>query len=363
MTLPIFYYAVGTSWFWNWGGLTVNLDPRSGINLWGWQITGSPPPPILGNIKALDGKTVLWGTGPGTGDFPQFLDPTLWRTKTINYPASTAFMGPSIVDGVNQIVADIKLQPVGTPVALGGYSQGAAVMSCVYNEFRNGRLRDRRSDLRAAVTFGNPMREAGHTFQGSSGYSGACDISLDTRSGHGTFPALNDIPLVNPYVRQFARLQGTEEFFWDFTMPNEVISGVGDSPNGRYLIYDYTMQGLTLLPVLALVQVLVGPAAALWNNFGKAPPSVVQDENNMVKVTDAVTGESKYIPGGGHVMYPFFPPPDSNGIIPPTGDTCFQMAAKYLNSVGQKIYDAAHPTVPAPIYKPSYQWFSSLPGG
>jgi hypothetical protein len=356
MTLPIFYYAKGTTWFWNWGGITVNND-LSGINLFGYQL-GVAPPAIGGYLKALDGKTIAWGT---EDPFPQFLNPALWRTKNVNYPAQTAFMGPSIVDGVNQIVADIKLQPVGTPVALGGYSQGAAVMSCVYNEFRNGRLRDRRSDLRAVVTFGNPMREAGHTYQGSSGYSGACDIFGDTRSGHGTFPALQDIPVVNPYVRQFARLQGTEEFFWDFTMPNETISGVGDSANGKKLVNNFTLQGLTQFPIFALA--FIQEAAALWNNFGKAPLGVPQNADNLVQRIDALTGAISYVPGGGHIMYPFYPPPNSDGIIPGTGDTCFQMAAKYINSVGQKIYDQAHPTVPAPIYKPSYQWFSTLPGG
>ena len=355
MTLPIFYYAQGTSWFWNWAGITINLTV-TGINLFGLQI-GASPPANLGNIKGLDGQTFAW---TGQDPFRKLLNPALWQTKHIDYPASTIFMGPSIVNGVEQIVADIKLQPVGTPVALGGYSQGAAVMSCVYNEFRNGRLRDRRNDLRAVVTFGNPMREAGHTYPGSSGYSGACDINNDTRNGHGTFPAIQEIPVVNPFVRQFARLQGTEEFFWDFTMPNEVISGVGDSPNGKYLI-NYTLQGLTQVPILALP--LISQASALWNTFGKAPFGVPQDSNYFVRLVDAITGEILHMPGGGHVMYPFYPPPNSDGSIPETGDTCYQLAAKYINSIGQKIYDQAHPTVPAPIYKPSYQWFSSLPGG
>jgi hypothetical protein len=328
----------------------------SGITLFGIPF-GQAAPPVGGNIKALDGKTVYWGTDD---PFPLLLDPNLWRTKTVNYPAQTLFMGPSIVDGVNQIVADIKLQPKGTPIALGGYSQGAAVMSCVYNEFRNGRLMDRRSDLRAVITFGNPMREAGHTFPGSSGYSGACDIDGDLRSGHGTFPALKDIPVVNPFVRQFARLQNTESLVWDFTMPNEVISGVGDSADGKFLVNNYTLQGLTQIPVFALA--FIGQATALWNDFGKAPFGVPQDSNFLVRAVDAITGVFRYVPGGGHIMYPLYPPPNADGTIPSSGDTCYQIAAKHLNSVGQTIYDEMNPTVPEPIYKPLYQWYSSLPG-
>jgi hypothetical protein len=68
--------------------------------------------------------------------------------------------------------------------------------------------------------------------------------------------------------------------------------------------------------------------------------------------------------GGGHVMYPFFPPPNADGSIPSSGDTAYQIAAKYLNTVGQQIYALMNPTVPTrPIEKPTYQWFSSLASG
>lgn len=381
---PIFYYAQGTSWLWNWfgfqagsqgGGGSVQIG-NSGIFvpdvyvLNGVPLFGQPYIPAT-HIKGLNGQFVYWEGGIVNDPFPYLLDTDLWHWKRVPYPASTAFMGPSIEVGVDWVINDILSQPPGTSFALGGYSQGAAVMSRVYNEFRSGRLAGRREALRAMVTFGNPMREQGHTFPGS-GYSGACDIPGDNTSGHGTFPALEDVDdLLSPFVRRFARLQNTEELVWDFTMPNEVISGVGNSPDGRFL-QNFTTNALRLIPLAALLD--IGKAMGdLWTRFGVAPAGVPQgtDPNGIgyktVKVVNPLTGEVGYQPGGGHIMYPFFPPPNADGTIPASGDTCYQLAAKYLNSVGRRINDELHPVfVPAlagsASVRPSFSWFTSLPG-
>lgn len=341
MTLPTFYYARGTSWNFNFFGIRI-----------------PPELPEMGNIKALDGKTVYWGQDD---PFPLLLDNKLWNAKTVPYPASALFMGPSIVTGVNWVVGEILKTPRGTPFALGGYSQGAAVASCVYNECRTGRLRDRRADLRAVVNFGSPMREEGHTYPGSSGYSGACDVPNSTTGGHGLMPKIEDIPVINPFVRQFARLRNTESLVWEFTMPNEVVSGVGDTAKGKFLVNDFTLQGLALVPFLAIP--FVAQADSYIKELGIAPTSVPQNSLKEALLVDALTGATRYMAGGGHILYPMYPPPDKNGVIPSSGDTCYQIAAKHLNSVGQQIYYDMNPTVPAPTSPPSFQWFSTLAGG
>lgn len=358
--LPVFYYAQGTSWLWNMFGVTVMTIGGIGIevNLFGNNLTVIPNPPVSPSyVKGLDGEFYYWDGYIPNDPFPRLLSPLLWQYKRVPYPASTVFIGPSIEYGVDWIIADIEKTPIGTPFALGGYSQGAAVMSRIYDECRRGRLVNRRHDLRAVVTFGNPMRQDGHTFPGSSGYSGSCDIPSDTRSGGGIFPAPGSFQIWEPYIARFSRLTNTEDLFWDFTMPNEVISGVGNSDDGKSM-QGYTREGLRLIPLGALAGFFTG-----WINILSKwgiPPKGLNQRNGNVITNDPKTGAEIALPGGGHTLYPHFPPPNSDGSIPTSGDTCYQIAAKYLNKVGAAIYDERNPTVPAPTNPISYQWFSSI---
>jgi hypothetical protein len=398
MALPKFYYSQGTTYLINIvdalatliGNVVFQvpnivsiklglLGGSSLVNASGVETIISPfPASIQGWIKGLDGTSTYAGPGVyGNGDpFPLMLDTDLWNPVFVPYPAATVLMGPSIKYGVDWIVNDILTSPPGTPVALGGYSQGAAVASVVYNEFRSGRLRNRRSDLRAVVAFGNPMRQVGHTYPGSSGYSGAGDILGDTQTGHGTFhSASTNVPILEAFVSQFSRLQGTEDLFWDFTMPGEVISGIGDSPDGLR-VQAFVKESLRAFPVTALIDIYEvlglnlsgGPSNPnpIMGRLAFAPSGpgmVINPVTGQVVVTDARTGEQRSLDGGGHVCYLFYPPPDANGLIPASGPTCYQIALQYLREVGQQIYDQAHPTVPAPTTKPTYQWFSSLASG
>lgn len=360
MTLPVFYYANGTAWAWNYLGIQVSQNFQSATlfgNPIGAQVELTPI-----NVKGLDGETFYWDTLIPNDPFPQLLSNELWDFERVPYPAQLLFMGPSIEIGVEWVINRILATPVGTPFALGGYSQGAAVMSRVYNECRQGRLASRRADLRAVVTFGNPMREVNHTWPQSSGYSGASDIEGSTRDGHGTFPAAADIPTTDQYVRRFARLQNTEDLVWDFTMPAEVISGIGSSDEGK-LLQAWTLAGLYENPIGALAT--TGQALGLWNEIGTQQiVGAVQDlVTGAVKLRDAVTGVLYPQSGGGHVMYGFYPPPNSDGSIPESGDTCYQLAARYLNTVGARIYDEQNPIVAAPTSRAALSWFTSLPSG
>lgn len=77
----------------------------------------------------------------------------------IDYPAQAFPMGPSIDAGIENLVKYIS----GTPgtFAISGYSQGAIVTCKVWrDEIMNpaGRLHDRKDDIFAHVTWGNPIR-------------------------------------------------------------------------------------------------------------------------------------------------------------------------------------------------------------
>ena len=326
MTLPTFYYANGTAVAANFFGFAVG-PIGGGADL---------------HVKGVNGEFYSWDGAVATDPFPQLLDTNLWQWERVPYPASALDIGTSIKQGVDWTVAQILDTP--GPFALGGYSQGAAVMSNVYNECRQGRLVERRQDLRAIVNFGNPMREKGRTFKGSSGYSGAFDVPNSTTGSHGCFPV---------------RLQNTEDFVYEFTMPNEVIAGVGDSNAGKLFV---SAAGKLLANDLigALLDVLSSAAGVFVGIGGQTVADLVGAAAGTVNVIDPYTNAIISLSGGGHVRYPFDPPPNADG-SDGSGDTCYQIAAKYLNQVGAQIYAQANPTIPVPTKPATYSWFSTLP--
>jgi hypothetical protein len=317
MALPTLYYANGTNYLLSWAEVSYGIIA---------------PPGETRNVKGVNGEFYAWDGNTDNDPFPRLLDPNLWSYRRVEYPATILNMAGSIKAGADWTIARIKETP--GPFALGGYSQGAAVAGAVYDACRQGELADRRSDLRGVVTFGSPVREAGHTYEGSSGYSGAFDIFGSTRGSHGVFPN---------------RLKNTEPFVYDFVMPDEVITGVSDSPMGKLWT---AAAGFLLSNNLALAAASFIPVASMVNAAAGA-----------ISVTDPLTGATFNPGGGGHVRYPFFPPPNSDGIIPASGDTCYQIGARFLNSVGAQIKEQMNPTVPTPTTKPTYQWFSSLASG
>jgi pimeloyl-ACP methyl ester carboxylesterase len=72
-------------------------------------------------------------------------------------------MGVSIDLTVQEISAKITANPT-QPFILVGTSQGAAVISHLYDALRYGNLRQYNSLFLAGFTFGNPRRQPGHTF-------------------------------------------------------------------------------------------------------------------------------------------------------------------------------------------------------
>ena len=336
MALPIFYYANGTAFGFGFFG---DLFPLSGT-------TGDY------QVKGVNGEYYDWNGYIPDDPFPRLLSTSLWQYTRVPYPASGIGLALSIKQGIDWVVAQVLASDPGTPFAVGGYSQGACVAAGVVNEVRQGRLSARAADLRACVTFGSPVRETNHTYPGSSGYSGAVDIPGSTRGGHGLFPAN-------------LRVQNTPSYMWDFVMPNEIITCVGDSfPDGQFL---QNWVGGAITPIATLIPTLAGFLAfgILGARFAVAPSSIPRNALNLAEavITNPLNSSTAFLPGGGHTLYPFYPPPNADGTIPSSGDSTYVVAARYLNSVGAQIYDQMHPTVPAPTTAATYQWFTSLANG
>lgn len=173
----------------------------------------------------LNGQTAIGGP-KAIGVFGQLLDPEIFEFEPVLYPASWLGMGPSVLQGVQNVAAKITdpNRPKGQKFMLGGASQGAAVMAGIYEELRYGSLTDYNQHFLGYVGFGSPRRQL--NYRGSVGgtWSGAWDIPGSTAGGHGAFPATGPL----------ARLQNCEPERWiEFVYPDDVFSGVGDSAEGQ----------------------------------------------------------------------------------------------------------------------------------
>lgn len=151
--------------------------PQTGIADWKTQQR-------LGLFDVPAKKTVVFtipGTWAGWNDGPPAwvawgLDKKRFYQQGVGYPAM-GFLTPnpnvsyeeSRNEGVNETVRLTKLLPVGTPLVLIGYSQGADVAVSAAREFLpGGQLADRRNDLKRIITFGSPCRAPGPTLVGNN---------------------------------------------------------------------------------------------------------------------------------------------------------------------------------------------------
>lgn len=315
MTKVAFLYCVGTSY------LTAQLAKAADL---------VPNVPGSGNaalVAGLNNVTALWGGGPPADPFPSLLDPNIFDAKKVFYPASTLGMGPSIDAGIQNVVNEINNLPPGQKFCLGGYSQGAAVMSGVYNELRSGSLTARNADMIGACMFGNPRRQV--NYRGSVGgtWSGAFDVNGSTTGGHGSFPA------TGPY----ARLSSCEASRWiEFAAPNDIFTAVGDSTWGQNWVNGNDIFLGDVTPQEFATYLLTSAAIAIDSVRALTLGNVAQT------LTDAVGTVFNWLGGNGHVVYPFTPPvgnPDGNL-------TAYQIALKFLTA-------KANEFATAPILLPS----------
>jgi len=307
-----FFYANGTSWGINWLEVGLRVDQTNGQIYWNSSM--QPEEAFSATVAGVDGRTAQWGGQPHNDPFPTMLDPDRFEAERVVYPASAFPMNASLDYGIQQVIDGINALPAGKPFMLGGYSQGAALMSSVYNEIRYGTLTSRQSTFLGGVMFGNPRRQGGHVGTIAGTWDGAWDVAESTTGGHGCFPTSG------PY----ARLANCESKWQEFVYPGDIFSSTGDSATGaNWTLAADTFSTLDVADLITYVATGAAPAIVDAINAAFA------EGGNTLPMTDA-NGTDIYMSGSGHVAYPWLPP---YGL---TGDTCFQAAIRYCHSLADE---------------------------
>ena len=336
MSKVAFLYTIGTTY------LTAQMAKAADL---------APIGPASGNyalVAGLNGITAPWGGGPPADPFPSLLDPNIFDAKKVFYPAAGLGMGASIDAGVQNVINEINNLPIGQKFCLGGYSQGAAVMSEVYNELRAGSLTSRNSDMIGACMFGNPRRQL--NYRGSVGgtWSGAWNVPGSTTGGHGSFP--DDGP--------YARLSSCEASRWiEFAAPDDIFTSVSTT-TGTLIEQNLGIDWV------AGNDIFLGSATLLdWAGYLIASGAIAISSaiaigigNTAQTMTDAAGTVFDWLGGNGHTTYPFVPPVGN-----PDGDsTAYQIALKFLTAKANE-YSVAPIVLPsAPSNITAAGWSTTL---
>jgi len=307
MTKPHFFYATGTAY------MLALLDR-------GFKMLGASKTPVV--AAGIDGRTAIWDGLVPNDPFPTMLDPDLWDVTKIGYPAAGFPMAWSVGVGVTKTINAIRALPPGTPFALGGMSQGAAVMSQVYREIltgsRGGLLTNWAPGFLGGTVFGNPCREVNRTWPGGL-WSGAFNDGSPTSGAsgsHGSFPAS-------------WRLSGTEDKWWEFVNIGDVFAAVGDDSIGaKWTALNGDLLNTNVIELLELLAQAIKPGVQSAEAAFAAISSVTGSRNFTDAVGTVFSGS-----GGGHVAYAWEPPPF---YAAGTSTSC-QIALSYLKSLAQSV--------------------------
>lgn len=148
------------------------------------------------------GTGVPWNFGYPF-DLGEAINKGVWSHQPIGYPAAAFPMRPSYTAGVTEFVRQLDLYRCDQRTwGFGGYSQGAIVTSIVLQRVLTGDLQRYKSTFIGGITFGNPMREAGHTLPG------------------GIDPGGSGIVLPN--------LVGTPDTVWDMASGKNMVGSKGN---------------------------------------------------------------------------------------------------------------------------------------
>jgi PE-PPE domain len=233
------------------------------------------------NLFTLQG-TGHRATDTGKACFPvhvaKGVDQNLFKWNPIFYPASIPFTR-SVAAGVNNLDSAMKALRFNGPGVIVCYSQGAMVAKSKVNS----------PDVLRVVAFGNPGREAGHTYP---------DSPLNP-SGHGIMDA-------------DSRLQNTPENWWDYVIPNDLAACMGDSEADQFVTKIFML--LSEKPHLRDI-----PAILLQNNIPR------DKWNTVLGLVPYLTGNADGVfPHGDYADY----------IAPGETKTFVQMAIDSLNELG-----------------------------
>ena len=218
------------------------------------KCAGHDPPPaprVNGTLFTVQGTGVDMWTGYPADCARALVD--TWRWQPIgNYPAAVFPMGPWWTKGRAELRLQIQRHP--GEFAMFGYSQGAIVTSMVFKHDilnPNGVLHHRLPDIVAAVTFGNPCRELGHTWPGDPNRPTGRGISND-------------------------RLDNTPEWWWDFAQTDsfrDIYTNVPDDDAGEDMTAIFRLvQNLTGLfgtdgLLEQISEITARPVDEVWDMF------------------------------------------------------------------------------------------------
>lgn len=316
MAKPVFFYAHGTAY-------TFGLGFEKALG----QLLPAGKSYL---VSGLNGVQKPWNLAVPRDPFPDLVNQDLYEVVRINYPAATLAMGVSIDNGATTVINKINALPAGTPFALGGYSQGAAVMSSVLRELQTGSLTSRYSQLLGGVMFGNPRRKVNYRGPIGGTWSGRWDVSGSNTGGHGSFPTTGSYP----------RLTNPPDTWVEFAAPGDIFTAVGDSPKGiSWTAANDVFLGLTQSNALNYFR------TGMVDDILAATIEAFSFGGVVNYIVDAIGALFDY-GGGGHTIYPFLPPPNADGSyntttvpsggfnhLAPVGKTCYQLALEYLEGL------------------------------
>ena len=323
MSKVTFFYCTGTAFGISMFNNALKVQGPTNY-IWGDPSVNPDNQPQVGSyVLGLNGKTFPWDGAVYNDPFPFMLNSDVWEPVRVAYAdaAATFFeagqvvggMGASINDGVSKVLAKINALPAGAPFAIGGYSQGAAVMSEIYNQIKNsgGSLNSRASSFLGGVVFGNPRRQLDHRGEIGGTWSGAWDVAGSTTGGHGSFPATGP----------WARLSGCDPTKWiEFANPKDIFSSTGDSNTGiRWSQGNEALLGLQFSQFAGTVLLDAVLGALSFGSYKSEIIAAIQTAftlGNELNYLADPTGLIAALGGGGHVLYPNLPPPNSSGVIP-----------------------------------------------
>lgn len=307
-----FFYTNGTSSVGPFGLLNVLTTAFQSV-FTPAALTAGP------TVAGLNGRTARWvGGSPQNDPFPALLDPDVFTAQKVAYPAAMFPMNASIDTGATSVIAAINAMPAGAKFMLGGYSQGAAVMSTVLNQIRSGSLTSKQSQFLGGVMFGNPRRQV--NYRGSVGgtWSGYWDDpnknlpNAATTGGGGSFPATGN----------YARLTNCDPLTWiEFNEIDDVFSSVSSltTTGTNWIAGNDAISGLNAMSIAAYLSTgMLQPMIAAFN--------AAQALGNTVNTFTDAAGKTFPQPGAGHTAYPWRPPPGN----PDNGLTSYQIALKFL---------------------------------
>jgi Cutinase len=215
----------------------------------------------------------------------------------VPYKADFYPMKDSVAQGVTNLIKQINAR--NGPFVLVGYSQGAGIVANVYEAIRYGSLTPRRADFLGGVVFGNPRRQAGHTFP-----------RCPNPGGHGI---AGDIAGAD-YL-----LSDCEELWWDFAAPGDQAACTPDSQAGQWesAIYQTLLSNYTgdIHEMLALV--------------GNGIPNAMLAVELAHGIKNLFHG---FVTSGAHAQY------QNPAYHPLPGDlrSCIEIARDHINSLGPR---------------------------